>query len=138
MEVLLNTTWLLVAIGAFLFWQVETESICWRREHSRRYRFLCLTVVLILLLPVISLTDDLHAEQTAMEDSSRAVMKAKSTLQGCLRAGGAPFVATVANTQGPVAALRPFLGTVMLVERPLRTSTPVSAHDGRSPPLLAS
>ena len=138
MEVLLNTIWLLVAVAALLFWEFRAQKSPWHSKYYCRRRILALAVVLVFLFPVISLTDDLHAEQAAMEDSSRAVMKAKSTLQGCLRAGGAPFVATVANTQGPVAALRPFLGTVMLVERPLRTSTPVSAHDGRSPPLLAS
>ena len=137
MEVLLNTTWLLVAIAAFFFWQFEMEGITWRRVRSRRHRFICLTVALILLFPVISLTDDLHAEQAAVEDSSRSIMKARNTLQGCLRAGSAPFVATVAHTPDPPAALHLFLGTVTLVERPLRSPARVSSHDGRSPPFRA-
>lgn len=135
MEILLNTTWLMVAFAAFLFWQVEMESTAGRREHNRRYRFLALTVVLILLFPVISLTDDLHAEQAAMEDSSRSVMKARNTLQGCMRAGAASFVTTAAHASDAAAAPQMFFDTVSLLEPPLRCLTPVSAHDGRSPPF---
>jgi len=135
MEVFLNSIWLVVAIGAFLFWQTERESQ--RRDHSGRFRFLALACALVLLFPVISLTDDLHAEQAAMEDSSRSVMKARNTLQGCMRAGGASFVATVTHAPDPATALRRFSGTVILIETPLRCLTPVSAHDGRSPPFQA-
>ena len=135
MEVLLNTTWLMVAIAAFLFWQVEMEGTPGCREHNRRYALLALTVVLILLFPVISLTDDLHAEQAAMEDSSRSVIKARNTLQSCLRAGSASFVATVTHAPDPAAALHLFLGTVILLEAPLRCLPPISAHNGRSPPF---
>jgi hypothetical protein len=137
MEVLLNTTWLMVAIAALLFWQVEMEGTAGRREHNRRYRFLALAVALVLLFPVISLTDDLHTEQAAMEDSSRSVIKARNTLQGCLRAGCASFVATVTHAPDPATALHLFLGTVVLFETPLRCLAPVSAHDGRSPPFQA-
>src|ERR1019366_132370 len=135
MEVLLNTTWLMVAIAAFLFWQVEMEGTPGCHKHNRRYAFLALAVFLILLFPVISLTDDLHAEQAAMEDSSRSVMKARNTLQSCLRAGSASFVATVTHAADPAAALRLLLGTVILIEAPLRCLPPVSAHNGRSPPF---
>ena len=38
-----------------------------RREHKSRHRLLALSIALVLLFPVISLTDDLHAEQAAME-----------------------------------------------------------------------
>src|ERR1035441_951373 len=131
MEVLLNTTWLAVATGAFLFWQAQVEGAARRREHKSRHRLLALSVALVLLFPVISLTDDLHAEQAAMEDSSRSVTKARNTLQSCLRAGSASFVATVTHAADPAAALRLLLGTVILIEAPLRCLTPVSAHNGR-------
>ena len=83
MEILLNSLWLLVAMGAFLFWQAEgEEGTARRREHNRRFRLLALACALILLFPTISLTDDLHAEQAVMEDSSRSVMKARQLAQG--------------------------------------------------------
>jgi len=137
MEVLLNTIWLLVAISAFLFWQFETEKTAIRREHTQRYRVLALAVVLVVLFPVISLTDDLHAEQAAMEESSRAVMKARGSLQGCLRAGGASFVAAVTHAPDLMAGLNLHWGTVALVETPLRCHSAISAHDGRAPPFVA-
>jgi hypothetical protein len=134
MEVLLNTIWLLASIGAFLFWQVEAEGTAWQ-EHSRRHRFLALLVALVLLFPVISLTDDLHAEQAAMEDSSRSLMKARNMAQGCLRAGGASIVTIVTHAPFPVAVLDCFWGSVVQLETPLRCLTQVSAPDGRSPPF---
>jgi hypothetical protein len=138
MEVFLNSIWLLVAIGAFLFWQVDGEKgTIRRREHSSRYRILALAVALVLLFPVISLTDDLHSEQAAMEDSSRSVMKARSLAQGCLRASRAPFVAAVVKAPYAAAVLHLFQGAVVLAETPLRCHTPVSAHEGRSPPFNA-
>jgi hypothetical protein len=54
MEVLLNSIWLLVAMGAFLFWQAEgEEGTARRREHHRRFRLLALACALILLFPVM-------------------------------------------------------------------------------------
>ena len=64
MEVLLNTIWLLVAIGAFLFWRPERyRGTPTARDHDRSFGILALACALVLLFPVISLTDDLHAEQ---------------------------------------------------------------------------
>jgi hypothetical protein len=134
MEVLLNTIWLLLAIAAFLFWQIDSEKTALQHEHTRRYRMLSLVVVLVLLFPVISLTDDLHSEQAAMEESSRAIMKARSMVQSCLRSGAAPFSAAISHGLLPGAALLPYPGAVVLFETPPRSTAPISAHDGRSPP----
>jgi len=134
MEVFLNSIWLVVAIGAFLFWQTERESQ--RRDHSGRFRFLALACALVLLFPVISLTDDLHAEQAAMEDSSRSVMKARNIVQGCERAGSASFLAAVPPASNLAAALHFFLGAVALADTPALCVAPISAHDGRSPPSV--
>ncbi|MGD1103942.1 MAG: hypothetical protein ABSA59_17975 [Terriglobia bacterium] len=138
MEVFLNSIWMLVAIGAILFWWTEEEQgALERREHNSRYRFLALACALVLLFPVISLTDDLHAEQAAMEDSSRSVMKARNLTQGCLRASRSPFMAAVPNAPYSAAVLHLFSGAVILVETPLLSLTLISAHEGRSPPSNA-
>jgi hypothetical protein len=135
MEVFLNSIWLLVAIGAFLLWQTEEEEgTCERRDHSSRYRFLALACALVLLFPVISLTDDLHAEQFAMEDSSRSVMKARNMVHGCPRAGGFSVMAAVTHAPYSAAALYLFSGSVVLVESPFLCLTLISAPEGRSPP----
>ncbi len=135
MEVLLNSFWLLVAIGAFLCWQTESgKGARLRREHSSRYRFMALSVVLILLFPVISVTDDLHADQTPMEDSSRSVMKARSLTRGCLSAARSPLPAAVTHVYSSAAAPQLVVSTVVPIETSLHSLAPVSAHDGRSPP----
>jgi hypothetical protein len=138
MEVLLNSIWLVVAISAFLFWWTgEEQGAVRHRDHNTRYCFLALACALVLLFPVISLTDDLHAEQAAMEDSSRSVMKARDMMQGCLRAGSSSLLAAVTQAPFTAAALHLFLGTVVLVETPVLCRTLVSSHEGRSPPSQA-
>jgi hypothetical protein len=132
MEVFLNSIWLVLAISAFLFWQAEREPE--RREHNGRFRFLALACALVLLFPVISLTDDLHAEQAAMEDSSRSVMKARNRVQGCLRASRSLFLAAVTHAPSSTAPLHLFLGTVVLIETRVLCLTLISTHEGRSPP----
>jgi len=132
MEVFLNSIWLAVAIAAFLFW--HTTRTPGRRDHSSRYRCLALTCALVLLFPVISLTDDLHAEQAAMEDSSRAVMKARNMVHGCLRAGSSSSRAAVTRAPYSAASLHLFSGLVQVVETRFFRLTLISTHEGRSPP----
>jgi len=135
MEVFLNAIWLLVAIGAYLFWWTDEEDgALERREYNSRYRVLALACGLILLFPVISLTDDLHAEQAAMEDSSRSIMKARHLALGCLRASRTPFMPVVSDAPDSAASLRFFLAAIVLVETPVLCLTLISAHEGRSPP----
>ena len=74
MELLLNIAWMLSALPAYWLW---------RRAAARGLKLLpCLLAlgcVLVLLFPVISATDDLHAMRAEMEDSAtskRAVRQA--------------------------------------------------------------
>jgi hypothetical protein len=72
MELFLNLCWLSLLLPAWLLW--------WRRNGAgspaksaavRPLVFVCaLGCVLILLFPVISATDDLHAMRAEMEESS--------------------------------------------------------------------
>lgn len=137
MEVLLNTIWLIVAAAALFFWEFRAQKLPWHSKQYCRRRILSLVVVLVFLFPVISLTDDLHAEQAAMEDSSRTVIKARNMVQGCLRAAGTSYVPAVTCAAEPAAGFYLFPGTVVPFAAPLRCFTPVSAHDGRSPPFTA-
>jgi len=135
MEVVLNTFWLLVAIGAFLFWRPEKPRGGHAgRHYSRSLATVALGCALVLLFPVISLTDDLHAEQAAMEDSSRSVMKARQMVQACLHAGKSPFIPAVDGAACSAAALRRFPGAAVLFETRVLCRHPLSAHEGRSPP----
>jgi hypothetical protein len=138
MEFLLNSIWLLVAVSAFRFWHAEkVGATASGRQHSNRFRVVALACALVLLFPVISLTDDLHAEQAPMEDSSRSVMKARSLTQGFLRAGGSRFAAVLTPAAYSAFPLCLFHGTVPLVATPLHCHPPFSERDGRSPPFSA-
>ncbi len=135
MEALLNTIWLLVAIGAFLFWKVRVKDAAWRFDHNQRRRNLALAVVLVFLFPVISLTDDLHAEQAAMEESSRSVIKARSLLHRCLHAARRSFVPDVTTDVYSFFSPQVCFGTVILTRGRVVFPSLISAHDGRSPPF---
>ncbi len=136
MEVLLNAIWLLVAIGAFLFWRPEKyRKTPTAHDRNTTFGILALACALVLLFPVISLTDDLNAEQVAMEDSSRTVMKARGLAQQCLRAARVPFMAAVSTTPFSADPLHVFSGSVVLVETRVLCLALISAHDGRAPPL---
>ena len=86
MELLLNTIWLVVAAGAFVWWVPRPGTIA-NRFRGSSLPALALACALVLLFPAISVTDDLHAEQVAMEDSSRTSMKARAMAQECQRTG---------------------------------------------------
>jgi len=69
MELLLNLCWLSLLLPAFLLWRQRTCST----GSDRPAVFFCaLGCAMILLFPVISATDDLHAMRPEMEESERA------------------------------------------------------------------
>ena len=75
MELLLNIFWLIIAAGALGIWVRQ-----WRRRARWRglpLQLCALGCVLVLLFPVISATDDLHATALAVEtsDFSRKMLK---------------------------------------------------------------
>jgi hypothetical protein len=76
MEQVLNLLWLLVAVSSALYFRRSLAALPLRRLAFRSA--IALGCALAILFPVISLTDDLHAEQAVMEDSkaSRKVLKA--------------------------------------------------------------
>lgn len=81
MELFLNLCWLSLLLPAFLLWRRRTGSTglsrrvrgLERRSEQRPVIFIgVLGCALILLFPVISATDDLHAMRPEMEESERA------------------------------------------------------------------
>ena len=75
MELLLNLVWLLLSLallaGTWSNWRC-VQGPPGRAERRRRY--LTVVVLSFLLLPVISMTDDLHA-MTTMAESERTDLK---------------------------------------------------------------
>ncbi len=75
MELFLNLCWLSLLAPAYLLWRQRTSSTSSdspaRSPAARPLVFLCaLGCVLVLLFPVISASDDLHAMRAEMEESS--------------------------------------------------------------------
>jgi len=68
MELLLNLLWLLLAMPAFWLWHYS-RTAPERRKSGPFHAFLALGCLLIILFPVISATDDLHAMRAEMEES---------------------------------------------------------------------
>lgn len=72
MELALNLFWLLLSLASLAVWRLHwsrARTGRWRRHGSLR-GLTALVCALVFLFPVISLTDDLHFEQLAIEDSS--------------------------------------------------------------------
>ena len=94
MELMLNLVWATTALAMLVAWLRMP-----RHEHASRTRqILCLGIALLLLLPVISLSDDLVAAQTTTE------------MDGCVRRAHEahahpPHLCTASCTQ---AATAPF------------------------------
>lgn len=76
MELLLNLCWLMLALPAYWIWRRHISNL---RPHRLRktHAFVLLGSVLLLLFPVISATDDLHAMRPEMEESSPSKQIAK-------------------------------------------------------------
>jgi hypothetical protein len=70
MELLLNVFWLAFALLAMGMWWRDAISPQSGQIRSRLPRFLLLSCVLILLFPVVSVTDDLHPIRPEIEESN--------------------------------------------------------------------
>jgi hypothetical protein len=78
MELLLNLTWLLLALPGYWLWRRSFHTRALGKLGSLQC-LLALACLLVLLFPVISATDDLHAMRTEMEESSPGKRSARQT-----------------------------------------------------------
>jgi hypothetical protein len=135
MELLLNLAWLLLALPAYWLWRRGSETRLARGVTSLQC-LLALGCVLVLLFPVISASDDLHAMRAEMEDSSLS----KRTVR---QAGSDKNSAWVNRLQGPPAtvasAVRLVTPEVGLLEVSVTCVSPLARpcvfHAGRAPPF---
>jgi len=94
MELLLNLVWVLLALPAYWLWRRSAGATV--RRPSPLQCLLALGCALVLLFPVISATDDLHAMRAEMEESASS----KRTVR---QAGSEKGSAWVNRLQGPPA-----------------------------------
>jgi hypothetical protein len=136
MELLLNLVWLLLALPAYRLWRRSSNGGPVLATSSLQ-SFLVLGCTLVLLFPVISATDDLHAMRAEMEESSTS----KRALR---QAGSDRSSAWVNRLQSPPATvvtamwmLPPEAEWLEVCVASLSTSrAPRAARSGRAPPCF--
>jgi hypothetical protein len=131
MELLLNLVWILMALPAYWLWR-RGEGARLARRVTALQCLLALGCVVVLLFPVISATDDLHAMRAEMEESA-----SKRTVR---QAGGEKHSAWVNRLQGPPAARAvwappPVIGLLEVSDTILvPLARRCDLHAGRAPP----
>jgi len=135
MELFLNLCWLSLLLPAFLLWRQRAGSDRARRGLALRpIVFLgALGCALILLFPVISASDDLHAMRPEMEESERACRDANrcaGTVHALHHASQTvlPASAYLIQEFAQIGAVLPFAPQPIAI-----FSTPAPA--GRAPPI---
>jgi hypothetical protein len=134
MELLLNLAWLLLALPAYWLWQRAHAGA--ERKFNSVQVLLALGCVLVLLFPVISASDDLHAMRAEMEDSSSSNKRA-------VRQSGSDRSSGWTRLQGPLALVASAAGYVSSevgwLEFSVLDVTPIARpgvfHGGRAPPF---
>jgi hypothetical protein len=135
MELLLNLVWMLLLLPCYWLWRRDAKTRE-ARGVSGLQCWLALGCAVVLLFPVISATDDLHAMRAEMEESATS----KRTVR---QAAGEKSLAGVHRLQGPpvmVASLEhlPALQTVWF-EVSVSCLVPLAGlrqlRAGRAPPF---
>ena len=67
MELFLNIVWSAVALAIVSIWCRSAKSHAPGRKNDRRRQFVALVVLIVILFPVISVSDDIWAVQNASE-----------------------------------------------------------------------
>ena len=140
MELLLNLVWLLISVAIFagLALSLRRERQRGFEEHASPYlRYISALVLVFILLPVISMTDDLHA-MPMMAEGERAVRaQAADTSQQQQHKMRVPvlFLAALVILQGQPHPQRKAISDSFVPIAPLWKS-PQTAN--RAPPALLS
>lgn len=135
MELLLNLAWMLLALPALWLWRQDTGARAARRVTSLQC-LLALGCALVLLFPVISASDDLHAMRAEIEESATS----KRTMR---HVAGDKTSAWTNRWQSPPVAMAsaqwipvPQVGQLEVsIIRVIPLARVCTTHPGRAPPL---
>jgi hypothetical protein len=136
MELLLNLVWLTLVVPAIWMWCRKSVYAKDRSRFDGIRPFLLLGCVLMLLFPVVSATDDLHAMRQEMEESgpSKRVVKQAVNDKSITRlsnAGALPaLISPVSLGPGDEAC-----GLVLPVSVSLRQQAHFHKPSSRAPPF---
>ncbi|HUB02146.1 MAG TPA: hypothetical protein VL983_05650 [Terriglobales bacterium] len=133
MELFLNVCWVGLLLPAYLLWRRSASSRPWTRAS---FVIICtLGSALVMLFPIISASDDLHAVGQAMEESKRSVRHGAH----CSCSSHAPVQRSLASLPA-ISHARVVLkqvGTVVPFSLGVNVSRIVFVSAGRSPPVSA-
>jgi hypothetical protein len=140
MELLLNLLWLTLALPALWLWRRESvfsqdHLAQGHRRFDRVRPCLILSCILMLLFPVVSATDDLHAMRQEMEESSPSKRVVKAVVDksptGVSTAGAVPALISPASFCPSHEAC----GLVLVVSVLLPQQVHFNQCASRAPPL---
>ena len=135
MELGLNVFWLLLVVAS-LVWRPKTRLPgrgANRRTKGSMHGLFAMGCALAVLFPVISLTDNLHGEQAALEDSSSRTLKKWSgtrTSSNLITSAASPACLAVPMYFSAVRCLGQAVSAVLNLLRPAG----ICSFDGRAPP----
>jgi len=134
MELLLNLAWLLLVLPAYWLWRTSRTATA-DRKFSSLQCLLALGCLLVILFPVVSATDDLHAMGTEMEESpasKRSVRQASHEKASPWKWQSPPALAAIVNSliqHHDDEVWRP-----MPTSAPATPTAPAMVRAGRAPP----
>jgi hypothetical protein len=135
MELLLNLLWLTLALPAIWMWRSEAVRAQNGQRFARVRPVLLFGCVLMLLFPVVSATDDLHALPQEMEESTpskRMVKQAVGDKSMARLAKAGPLPALVSPVLfGPSEEI---CGQVVVVSAALPQPVHFDQRSARGPP----
>jgi hypothetical protein len=136
-ENLLNLSWLFLVVASLIWWHVHWSTR--QGERGRReslLSLLALSCLLMLLFPVISLTDDLQEIPALVEyaTSSPQLAKNSKSVLASLESRKRSDSFTFANQTPPLSLPAAFVGWVVPAFTPSHQSAPRRQVQGRAPP----
>lgn len=138
MELLLNILWLSLTLPAVWIWRQKPAHATSPQRFGRWRPFLLLGCALVLLFPVVSATDDLHAMRPEMEESnaSKRLLKQASGAKtsGWTHPTGSALAESVAPPIGPDNQLS---GLVFVAAAPSPEPAAFNQKDSRAPPATS-
>ncbi|MGA8868383.1 MAG: hypothetical protein WB510_15525 [Candidatus Sulfotelmatobacter sp.] len=136
MELLLNLAWVLLALPGYWLWRNRVARGRRESAFSARQCLLALSCVLVLLFPVISATDDLHAMRAEMEESATNRRTVRSASSDKNSAWVNRLQTPPATLTGVVRLTAPEAGLHKVsVQSLLALAAPCVLRAGRAPPF---